>query len=125
MVPTLEQDSSNIIHWKTQTAEAIFAISGVSDYWKADKPNEDSRWEMVIDHCAHQVCLRNLVRSITLAQDAVQELEEQFRFGGRMAQMATWRSFWMKTFDPHTTSVIEYTNEIERMMDKLESEGIV
>ncbi|KAG0140121.1 hypothetical protein CROQUDRAFT_100552 [Cronartium quercuum f. sp. fusiforme G11] len=31
----------------------------------------------------------------------------------------------MKTFDPHTTSVIEYTNEIKRMMDKLESEGIV
>ncbi|KAG0144283.1 hypothetical protein CROQUDRAFT_639093 [Cronartium quercuum f. sp. fusiforme G11] len=131
-VPTLEQDGSNIIRWKTRTAEAIFAISGVSDYWKADKPKEDSRWEMVIDHCAHRVVyntipddLRNLVGSITLAQDAVRELEEQFRFGGRTAQMATWRSFWTKTFDLHTTSVIEYTNKIEKMMDKLESEGIV
>ncbi|KAG0140122.1 hypothetical protein CROQUDRAFT_100553 [Cronartium quercuum f. sp. fusiforme G11] len=66
-VLTLEQDSSNI----------------------ADKPNEDSRWEMVIDCCAHRVVyntipddLCNLVGSITLAQDAVQELEEQFRFRG-------------------------------------------
>ncbi|KAG0148318.1 hypothetical protein CROQUDRAFT_655013 [Cronartium quercuum f. sp. fusiforme G11] len=56
---------------------------------------------------------------------AMADIEEQFRFGARTAQMAIFRNLVNKRFDPRTMSVLEYTNDIDRTVDCLERAGVV
>ncbi|KAG0144089.1 hypothetical protein CROQUDRAFT_108694 [Cronartium quercuum f. sp. fusiforme G11] len=131
-VRKLEQDGSNIVRWKEQTANTIFIITGVTDYWKCAKPRRDSKWAMAVDRCGYRVICNtipediiSLVNGTTLAHDAMSKIEDQFKFGGRTAQITTFRTLLNTKFDPHTTSVMEYANEIEKYLDRLESEGVV
>ncbi|KAG0147478.1 hypothetical protein CROQUDRAFT_91382 [Cronartium quercuum f. sp. fusiforme G11] len=59
------------------------------------------------------------------ARDTMEYTEDQFRFGGRNAQLAIFRSVMAKTLDLHTMPLLEYTNDIDCALDKLESEGVV
>ncbi|KAG0145242.1 hypothetical protein CROQUDRAFT_94096 [Cronartium quercuum f. sp. fusiforme G11] len=54
-VPTLEQDGSNLLQWKERTAQAIFAVMGVPNYWAFEKPKGHSQWLIAVNWYSYWV----------------------------------------------------------------------
>ncbi|KAG0147320.1 hypothetical protein CROQUDRAFT_43044 [Cronartium quercuum f. sp. fusiforme G11] len=111
-VLTLEQDGTNLYKWRECTSPTIFAITGVPDHWTYERPTGDSERSMAVLIDVHTRVIHNtipddirsLLGSITVAHDAMDQIEDQFRFGGRTAQLAAFCSVMAKTFGPHTNT---------------------
>ncbi|KAG0144698.1 hypothetical protein CROQUDRAFT_611747 [Cronartium quercuum f. sp. fusiforme G11] len=131
-IEKLESDGSNVTRWKQRTSKAVYHMTGVPSYWEGDKPDLESPYEMAVDQCALRVIeetvpddISDLIGTIVLAHEAMSIIEDQFRQGGRTAQMVTFRELIFRTFDPATMSVSEYTASIDKALNRLESEGVV
>ncbi|KAG0141752.1 hypothetical protein CROQUDRAFT_28922, partial [Cronartium quercuum f. sp. fusiforme G11] len=131
-IKKLESNGSNVVRWKQCMSKAVYHMTGVPSYWEGEKLDQDLAFEMATILAHHNVLeetipddISDLIGSIILAQDAMALIKDQFHQGGWMVQIATFCELVYRTFDPATMTVSKYMTSIDKVLNKLESEGIV
>lgn len=129
-IDSLTLDGSNLARWKLRTEHAIFDMTGVSGYWDLVNIDQDNPVEMAINRCAGRVInstiaeeLVDLIYKKTLAHDALKALEEMFHQGGRTSQYVIFRRIMLRQFQPATSDLMTFVNEVNNNFNKLKSAG--